>query len=201
MAVPDFRSVPQKLFATGLYDLKSDDGQGAFVDAVVSTLHGLDERFGHLRKKPGQSQVHGHGEDAALYLSDTPGQSQAVDFIGGAGGPNPQPGWIVDSPRYSASDWIDPFDHGEQVPPPPRIPSYGELGDDAFFRAMIGVPLFADYLMAGQVPNDGMSVWFSRATYRLMAEFLQANGQPIDAAGEVKIVRNEWRQLLGLPSV
>ena len=208
MSVPNHSHVPQKLFATGLFNLRTEEGQGAFTDACVAALHALDARWGHLRKKKGQTAVHGHGEDAALYLSDDEGQSQAVDFIGGAGGPNPQPAWNVDAPRYSERDWLDPFDHGleHQAPPPPpapvlRLPSYGELGDDAFFRAMIGVPLFADYLMAGQTPNDGMSVWFSRATYRLMAAFLTANGQPIDAVGEVRIVRNEWRALLGLPPV
>ena len=86
-------------------------------------------------------------------------------------------------------------------PKPSAFPSYEDLGGDAFFRAMIGVPLQADMLMAGQQLNDGSSVWFSRLTYRLMRAFLQANGQPVDAAGEVRIVRNEWRSLLGLPQL
>lgn len=204
MSVPNYSHVVQRLFDTRLYDLKTHDGQGAFVDAVVSTLHGLDERWGHLKKSAAQTQVHGHGEDAALYLADEEGQSQAVDFVGGAGGPNPQPAWQVDAPRYSKKDWLDPFDHGQHAPPPPpplRIPSYGELGDDAFFRAFIGVPLQADMIMAGQQLNEGSAVWFSRAVYRLMSAFLRANGQPIDPAGEVRIVRNEWRAILGLPPV
>lgn len=92
------------------------------------------------------------------------------------------------------------------VPPPHvcptlKVPSYAELGDDAFFRAMIGVPLQADYTMAGQQLNDGAAVWFSRATYRLMAAFIAAQGQPINPSAEVRIVRNEWRQILGLPPV
>lgn len=207
MSVPNHSDVPRKLFATGLYNLRTEDGQGAFTDAVVSTLHGMDERWGHLKKNRGQTAVHGHGEDSALYLADEPGQSCAVDFIGGAGGPNPQPGWMVDAPRYSATDWIDPFDHGLEEPAPapmpqaPRIPSYGELGDDAFFRAMIGVPLEADMLASGQRLNDGSAVWFARATYRLMAALIASNGQPVDVAGEVRIVRNEWRKLLGQPPV
>ena len=122
MPVPDMRHVPQKLFDTGLFDLRTHEGQGAYVDAVVSVLHGLDERWGHLKKKPGQTAVHGHGEDAALYLSDEPGQSQAVDFVGGAGGPNPRPAWQVDQPRYSESDWFDPTEHGTKTPPPPPPP-------------------------------------------------------------------------------
>lgn len=203
MSVPNHAHVPQKLFDTGLYDLKTHEGQGAFVDATLSALNAIDENWTHLKKKPGQTQIHGHAEDAALYLLPD-GTALAVDFIGGAGGPNPKPAWQVGAYVYKHSDGHDPDDHGivPSAPPAmPRIPSYAELGDDTFFRAMIGVPLFADYMAAQQNPNDGMSVWFSRATYRLMAAFLKANGQPIDPAGEVRIVRNEWRALLGLPPV
>lgn len=123
--VPNHSYVPKRLFDTGLFNLKTEEGQGAFVDACVAALHGLDERWGHLKKKSGQSQLHGHGEDSALYLSDEPGQSQAVDFIGGAGGSNPQPSWSVDDPRYSESDWLDPFNHGVGTPtPPPAQPGF-----------------------------------------------------------------------------
>ena len=112
MSIPDFRHVPRKLFDTGLFDLKTHEGQGAFVDACVSTLHGIDKNFGHLKKKPGQTQIHGHGEDATLYKFGD-GTAQAVDFIGGAGGPNPQPSWGVDSGGaiYKDSDWLAPTQH------------------------------------------------------------------------------------------
>ena len=201
MSVPNYANVPRQLYDTGLYNLKTEDGQGAFTDACVSTLHGLDPNWGHLIKKPGQTAVHDHGEDSALYkLPD--GKAQAVDFIGGAGGPNPQPGWIVDpEARYTHADWFDPQDHGiyEGAASSPRIPSYGELGDDAYFRAMIGVPLHADMTLVGQQLNVGSSVWFSRATYRLMSKLM--SGQPFDPAAEVRIVRNEWRAILGLPPI
>lgn len=202
MSVPDHRAVPLKLFQTGLYDLKVEAGQGAFVDACVSTLNGMDPKWGHLRKKPGQSQVHWHGEDSALYLSEEPGQSQAVDFISGAGGPNPQPGWFVDAPRYSASDWADPADHRYEVQPVPqiRIPSYGALGDDAFFRNEIGVPLQADMLESGQPLNDGSAVWFSRPIYELLTEAILAGGM-VDPAPIVRKYRNQWRAILRLPPV
>jgi len=124
--------------------------------------------------------------------------------ICGAGGPNPQPGWIVDEPRYSAKDWIDPFDHriGEAAPAPlpPYVPSYAQLGDDAFFRTQIGVPLEADMRLAGQPLNDGSSVWFSRTTYEILAESMKA-GHMIDAAPIVRKYRNQWRAILGLPPV
>jgi hypothetical protein len=202
MSVPNHFPVVQTLFNTGLFDVRTHAGHGAFVDAVISALHAKDERWGHLKKGPGQSAMHGHAEDAALYLSSAPGQSQAVDFVGGAGGPNPQPGWIVDEPRYSAGDWLDPTQHGVTAAPPPvRIPSYAELGDDAFFRERIGVPLQADTLMAGQQLNDGSAVWFSRTIHSLMTASIAAKGGPIDANAIVKKHRNEWRAILGLPAL
>jgi hypothetical protein len=202
MSAPNESAAVRKLFETGLFNFRTKDGQGAFTDACVSMLHGRDPNWGHLIKKPGQTDVHGHGEDAALYkLPD--GKAQAVDFIGGAGGPNPQPGWMVDEPRYTHADWADPTEHGYHVTIPApvlrSIPSYGALGDDAFFRTMVGVPLQADMAAAGQQLNDGSAVWIARTVYRLMAKLI--TGEPLDPAAEVRIVRNEWRGILGLPPV
>lgn len=199
--IPDRRDVPQKLYATGLYDLRSHEGQAAFTDAVVSTLHGIDPNFRHLKKNPSQTHVHRHGEDSVLYLLPD-NKALAVDFIGGAGGANPQPGWIVGTYEYTHKDAHDPGDHGIGTSAPPEvfIPSYGELGDDAFFRASIGVPLQADMLLAGQQLNDGSSVWFSRTTYEILTEALKA-GQMIDVQPIVRKYRNQWRAILGQPPV
>ena len=194
MSVPNYSNVPQQLFNTGLFNLKTEDGQGAFTDAVVATLHGIDERWGHLKKKSGQSQLHGHGEDSALYLADEPGQSQAVDFIGGAGGSNPQPGWIVDDPRYSKSDWRDPFDHGYEaapVPPPSAMPPYP--GDQVFDA--VGVVLFADYAEAHNAPDPQMGSWFGRTIYDWLAKVTPT----LDAS--IAKHRAEWRAILGLPPI
>lgn len=198
---PDHRDVPRKLFDTGVFDLRSHDGQGAFVDAVVAALHGRDKRWGHLKKSGGQTQVHGHAEDAALYLvldaagEVVPGFSVAVDFVGGAGGPNPQPGWIVDAPRYNKSDWLDPFEHATTpkpcpvCPPAVTIPPYA---GDAVFDA-VGAALFADYAAAGQAPNIGMGRWFGRTIY----DWIAGNTRTLQASIEKH--RREWREILGLP--
>lgn len=196
MSVPNHADVPRKLYDTGLFDLRTEDGQGAFTDAVVACLHGRDERWGHLIKKPGQSQVHGHGEDSALYLSDVEGQSQAVDFIGGAGGSNPQPGWIVDAPRYSAKDWRDPFDHGDavpSVPPPPTYPGYEDLGGDAG-GVKITQQLESDYKRAGRPGLDGTcGAWQQRVSY----DFLTGKVTPVEAS--IAKHRKEWCDALGIP--
>ncbi len=205
MSVPNHSHVPKQLYATGLYDLKTHDGHHAFVDATVATLNGLDPNWRHLKKSASQTHFHRHAEDAALYLLPN-NEARAVDFIAGAGGPNPQPGWIVDAFLYKHSDAHDPDDHGLErpVPPPPpivRVPGYAELGGDAFFRDMIGVPLAADMAAAGQSLNEGSSVWFARTVYSLIAAWLRADGEAIDSASIVKRHRNEWRQILDLPQL
>ena len=188
MSVPNDFPVVREVYATGLYDLRTHEGHAAFVDAVVWALHLKDPRWGHLKKKPGQSAIHGHAEDAALYLSDTPGLSQAVDFIGGAGGPDPRIQWWVDLPRYAFPDWLAPKDHDlAPVPPAPVLPPYP--GDPVFDE--IGAVLFYDYALAAQPPNPGMGRWFGRTTFDYLAGMSMKDS--------IKKHRAEWRAALGLP--
>ena len=199
MTIPNHADVPRKLFDTGLFNLKTEDGEGAFTDAVVACLNGRDSNWRHLKKSSAQTHVHRHGEDSALYLFPD-GTAQAVDFIGGAGGTNPQPGWIVDDITvYRHSDAHDPDDHGiggAPAPPQPSIPSYEAIGGDPFFRSHVGVPLQADMALAGQTLNDGSSVWFSRTCYSLLVA--RMNGAT-DTDAILRRHRNEWRAILGLP--
>lgn len=122
--VPNHLSVVEGVLATGQYDLKTHAGQAAFVDAVVLALHAHDPRWGHLIKRPGQTNIHGHGEDSALYKLPN-SKAHAVDFIEGAGGPNPKVGWGPDPiAHYKHSDWLDPADHDVVEEPPPASPSF-----------------------------------------------------------------------------
>jgi hypothetical protein len=147
MSVPNHRNVPQALYDTGLFDLKTHDGQGAFVDAVLSALHAIDENWRHLKKSKGQTAIHGHAEDAALYLLPN-NEAIAVDFIGGAGGPNPRPAWGVGTHVYKHSDALDPTQHGvSTAPPPPPAPTikpreqfFHELGQvNGFYASGAGL--------------------------------------------------------------
>lgn len=197
--VPNDRAVVEALFATGRYTLTTHDGQAVFVDDAVAALHAKDPKWGHLRKRPGQTNIHLHAEDAALYLSDVPGQSTAVDFIGGAGGPTPSITWGLDQPRYSPSDWWNPVEH--TGPPPPVCPicptcpickpTPPYAGDEVFDR--IAVSLFADYAEAGQAPNEGMGRWFGRVVYDWIAGVTKTLDESIAKH------RKEWREILGLP--
>lgn len=158
MSVPDRRDVPQKLFATGLYDLKSHEGQHAYVDACIATLNGLDENWQHLKKKPGQTQIGGHAEDAALYLLPD-GTARAVDFVGGAGGPNPQPGWIVGEHVYKHADAHDPDDHGigGTAPVCPPVPVLNGYPDEPTYWKAFQTRMKAAYEAVNRQfpdPND-----------------------------------------------
>ena len=110
-AQPNGFPVVQQVYATGAFDLTSHDGQAAFTDAVVCALHQSDNRWGHLKKHPGQTQIHGHAEDSALY-HHAAGLLQSVDFVGSAGSSSAHPAWTPDQPRYQASDWVPPHNCG-----------------------------------------------------------------------------------------
>lgn len=191
MSVPNDFAVVTAVYASGEYDLTTHDGQAEFVDAVVRRLHAVNKRWGHLRKSPAQTNIHGHAEDAALYLSDEPGQSQAVDFIASAGTPQARPAWQVDQPRYSKSDWLDPNEHDLPAPPPtPPYPPY-PFPEDTVDGA--GVALFADFAQAGQPPNPGMFRFAFRVAYSWLTK------ESPDLPASVVKHRKEWRALLGLP--
>lgn len=191
MSVPDHKHVVQAVFNAGHYDLHDQHDRDRFVDDAVRALHATDRRWGFLRKRGG-TQVHGHSEDGALYLSDVPGQSQHVDFGGGFGGPTPSIAWSVDIPRYSREDWIDPDDHDRIATPTPPAPVVQPYPGDGYFVEAIGVPLEADYALAGQRLNAGSTTWSARTIWRHVHE-----GMTMEQS--VAQSRKEWRAALGLP--
>lgn len=125
MSVPDHLFIVERVYDTGHYDLKTHAGLAAFVDAAVLALNEHDEKWGHILKKAGQKNIHGHAEDAALYMLPN-NTAWAVDFIGGAGGTSPTLRWGPDPVAYyKHADWLDPAHHdvpSEPHPPPPPPP-------------------------------------------------------------------------------
>jgi hypothetical protein len=198
MSVPDHFFIVQQTYNTGHYNLALHADHARFVDDVVVALNGYDEQWGHLKKKPGQTALHGHGEDSTLYkLPD--GTAWAVDFIGGAGGPSPTLRWGPDPVAYyTHADWLDPADHdGDHEPPAPPstpiYPSYEALGGDAGGIA-ITRQLEADYKRAGRPGLDGdCGAWQQRVSY----DFL--TGVCATVQESIAKHRAEWLAALGLP--
>lgn len=81
---------------------------------------------------------------------------------------------------------------GAPVPPPPPPPAPKPYPGDSYFVSAIGVPLEADYAMAGQRLNAGSGTWFGRTIWRHVNE-----GMTMEAS--VAQSRKEWRAALGLP--
>ncbi len=196
MPVPNYAHVPQKLFDTGLFNLHTHEGQGAFVDACVSVLHGIDENFVHLRKSKGQTNVHLHAEDAALYKQGD-GTAIAIDFVTGAGGENPRPSWQVKSgPNdhvYSDKDVLDPTGHGTTVvAPAPTTQTFGYPDENTVGRKFLEA-LTDAYNDAGRAfpdPNDKEAYWhFARYGY-------SSRGMPAEHAVAKHI--SELRGALGV---
>lgn len=154
MPVPNDLPIVEQVFNRGRYDLTTAEGCGTFVEACAIALNAKDPRWGHLRKRPGQKQWNGHAHDGCLYLSDTPGQSQFVDFIVGAEGPNPSLGWNPDIPRYSKEDWYAPT----------PVPTNSTMLGCSFFWLLAGVQKYR-----GQVDMNLM--WVRNS---LGADFIRA---------------------------
>jgi hypothetical protein len=202
MSVPNYSHVPTQLFVTGLFNLRTHEGQAAFTDAVVAALHGLDPSWRHLKKSASQTHVHRHGEDSALYLLPN-NQARAVDFIGGAGGSNPQPSWIVDTFPYTHADAHDPDDHGigasappppPSVPPPPRDEALDELNAlDAYYKAHEGLQRPQGLSLNGVPDFEGVAAWYLDVYQRArMAGQSRADAR----AAYISDIRhsNEWKQ-------
>lgn len=156
MSVPDHFFLVDQTYSIGHYNLALHADHARFVDDVVVALHGYDANWGHLKKKPGQTHLHGHGEDSALYKFPD-GTAWAVDFIGGAGGPNPTLRWGPDRIAfYTHKDWLDPADHENGDPPQPPAPSFPYPDENTTVKAF-QVRVKQAYTDAGRLfpdPND-----------------------------------------------
>lgn len=123
------------------------------------------------------------------------------DIINSAEGPNANLAWGDATPATIAANvsggWIKTATSG--TPPPVTMPSYEDLGGDAYFAEAVGKPLAEDMATAtathgGGPLNAGSSTWFSRPIFRILHAY--ANGQTPDKDAIIKSVRNEWRSVL-----
>lgn len=205
MSVPNDFAVIDAVYKSGSYDLDTHDGLAQFVDDAVAALHAHDPHWVHIKKKPAQKQVHGHAEDAALYLLPN-NQAQGCDFVKGAGavgatlrwGPDPEPYYKHEDGWDAHGDWSDEGPIPPTPPPPPAkpvYPTYEELGGDSGGVA-ITRQLEADYIRAGRPGLDGgCGAWQQRVSY----DFLTGKIKTVDAS--IAAHRKEWCDALGIPVI
>jgi hypothetical protein len=104
------------------FDGTTKIGCGRYTDAAAKFLHDhVDPRW-RLLKKPnhlgGANHWRHHAVDAIVYLSDTPGQSTAVDLVRSGESKDADFNWWgVDEPRYNPEDCLVPTGDDFVLPP------------------------------------------------------------------------------------
>lgn len=114
---PNRSDVVRDLFQQFPPAANSTESCAIFTRRVAYALNpeGHPGGWGLLTKSPGETQHDGYAVDAIIY-----GQTQqVVDIIGGAEGPNPQPGWL-EVPKRDNNNWAKPI-KVEGTPPPPPV--------------------------------------------------------------------------------
>lgn len=196
------------------FDMAYSDECGRYMQVLIPHLQGIGYiEVGFLRKDPSRTNYKLHAIDSFAYdLGNN--LTHAVDVIGNAEQPHPwrSEGGINDDPRASFSedintayktnkDWLkEPFKSSESVT---NFPSYGSLGDDAFFRSTLGRTLAFDYSRAKEYPfNEGVVVWVSRTLHTTFENIIVHKMNPTDAINKaMENKRSEWCIILRVPVI
>jgi hypothetical protein len=130
---PNPVSIPNRFDAVKAADsmfphlLKTNTAEscGEFTERVVLALHAADPNWGHVGKRPGQTQHNGHAVDAVMYKTVP---DKAIDIIGGAENhPTPgTPAWM--EVTSGGQPWMAPVPVGDTPPDPEPDPP--PSGDD-----------------------------------------------------------------------
>ena len=105
--VPNMLGTVLEVYGDGSeWVITTHEGGGDFTNAVVYALPG---EWGHVSKKPGQTQHNGHAVDAIAYKSPTPLYNgkfvQVIDIILAVGDSNAAPQWLpVCAPESNTPD-------------------------------------------------------------------------------------------------
>jgi hypothetical protein len=158
----------------------------AFAKRVAWTLHQMDSRIG-LCGQRGDPNVLGddslvyRGEGAQWDPTDGNRPVAVIDFIVGAGGDNPQPGWGTFPNFPHAAAWVKPLPVGDGwvTPKPPAVkpcpdpkahepvPPYPD--ENTFWRAY-ELAVVGAYAAKGREIDSQSFRWFTRVAYDLVAK-------------------------------
>jgi hypothetical protein len=148
-----------------------------FIRKCAPMLAAEDARFGLNGKRGNPNDI---SDDAVNVRGEGPGHNNdgtpctVIDIIGGAGGPNPQPQWGVQTGAVeSTGEWVD----SGEAPTPPEPPSppapIGQPYPDerTWWPNVFDVEVGARYARAGKLYPDGASAfrWASRTAYDIAA--------------------------------
>lgn len=132
MAIPRLKSIIERVYRDGDYDLSTLDGCGAFTRACAGPVHEADSRIVMLRKPKGRTHVvdskgRRHAADALLFLEN--GKGTSIDIIGSSRTPQAKPAWTPDvKVRYTTKDGFVPdYEDANKPPAPPEQPPAGDL--------------------------------------------------------------------------
>ena len=118
MSVPNHEHVVDAVYARGGWNLTTKTGCGKFREACAWALHQVDANWGDLKKKASQNNYKGRAVDAVLWKPT----GQSVDIIIASESAKARPGWTVDIPRYTDSDWLVPVEVSQPEPDPEPEP-------------------------------------------------------------------------------
>ncbi len=98
-----------------------------FSRLLARDLHAIDPRIGLNGKRGNPNDL---SMDALNFRGEGPGYDPVngntpitvIDVITGAGGPNPQPGWLVFSELAGPGVWVQPDRFSVPTPPVPPLP-------------------------------------------------------------------------------
>jgi hypothetical protein len=163
-----------------------------FAKRLAWTLHQMDPRVGLCGQYGDPSRI---GDDSLVIR--VPGYPQwdptdnnrdvaVVDFIIGAGGSNPQPGWQAFPNLPHLAAWVQPKPVGASVPAPKPCPDpkahepkpVPPYPDEPTFWAAYESSVVDAYRAVGREIDSQSFRWFTRVAYDIAAKGID----PVDAA-------------------
>jgi hypothetical protein len=141
VSIPDHSFVVRAVNDVNPHFLRENTKEscGEFTERVVLELHNIDPNWGHVGKRPGQTQYRGHAVDAVMYRTVP---DKAIDIIGGAENhPTPgTPAWM--EVPSGGQPWMAPIPV-DDVPPKPEEPKPPAKDLDAEILADLAFEIMA----------------------------------------------------------
>jgi hypothetical protein len=193
VSIPDHFHIVQDVNARFpvLLDHNTQETCGEFTELVVLALHAIDSNWGHVGKRPGQTQYNGHAVDAVMYRTVP---DKAIDIIGGAENPfaNGTPAWM--EVPSGGQPWMAPVPV-DDVTPKPEEPKPQPAKDwsaeiAALSQRVEAAEQSATAAQSAALIAIGKAEAIERNVERKLAEGLTATGKV-----DLPVVNEGWTRL------